>query len=66
MPRKPTRADRMIVANYIRAEATMMRAGAEKLAADCEPSAVLHKLVRQQETRAERLERVADWMSGDV
>lgn len=63
MPAKrPSKTDRMIVARHIRAEATMMRSNAEQWRANPDAAGVLVKMAAQQEERAERLERVADWM----
>lgn len=62
-PRSPTRADRHIVSNYLRAEAAMMRSAAEGWRDTPDEDGVLDRFAAQQETRAGRLERVAEWMT---
>lgn len=66
MPSKrPPKADRMIVANHLRADATMMRSQAETnrtLPVAPEVAEAFRKFSAQQEARAARFERVANWM----
>ena len=68
MPRKPSLRDRRIVSHHLYADAVMMRSHAEhyreQAAAEERPD-VAETLVRAaalDEARAERFERLADWM----
>ncbi len=58
----PTHAERRLTANYLRAEATMLRSQAEEWRAKPDDAGVLLRLAAQQERRAGVFEKVAKWM----
>lgn len=66
-PKRPTKADRVSVAKFLRDEARNQRgyADGDRLrAVDRTPDIVayLQKTARLHEAKADRLERIADWM----